>query len=145
MRRYIWMAIGLCCITACAVVLPGGALAGQSGARTTVTINDRCSFECRSAGAGATRNYVAHFYGRVSSDEAKCERGRKVILMRKGKPTEGFQAIAKTTSQRDGDWKIELDNKPGFTDYVAKVKEIRKAQLRCLGATSDRESHDPPE
>jgi len=117
-----------------------GARAGQNGIKTTVTINDQCSFDCRSIGR---RNYTVTFLGKVKSDKSKCERGRTVILLRKGKPGEGFLKIGHTKSDDQGDWEMIRTDKPGFTDYMVKVKEVRKAQLRCLAATSDKESHDP--
>ena len=92
---------------------------------TTVTINDECPFECRGVGAKTARNYEAQFFGRVRSDAPKCERRRTVSLLRKGKPGEGFQRIARTKSDPDGDWRIIRDDKPGFTDYMVKVKEVR--------------------
>ncbi len=113
------------------------ARAGQNGIKTTVTINDECPFDCR--------NYKAQFFGKVRSDESSCERRRTVVLLRKGKPGQGFLKIDQTKSDRNGNWEVVRHDKPGFTDYMVKVKEVRKALLRCLAATSDKESHDPPE
>ena len=110
------------------------ARANQNGVKTTVTINDECAFDCR--------NYTARFFGKVRADKPTCERRRKVILLRKGKPGEGFQKIGDTKSDGSGNWEMIRNDKPGFTDYMVKVKEVRKAMLRCLGATSDKESHD---
>ena len=118
--------------------LTGGVATGgektRTKVKTTVTINDECSFDCR--------NYTARFFGKVRADKPTCERRRKVILLRKGKPGEGFQKIGDTKSDASGNWEMIRIDKPGFTDYMVKVKEVRKAKLRCLAATSDKESHD---
>ena len=134
--RRIGLAVAL---AACVIAeLTGGVAPGgektKTKVKTTVTINDECSFDCR--------NYTARFFGKVRADESSCERRRKVILLRKGEPGEGFQKIGDTRSDRSGNWEMIRNDKPGFTDYMVKVKEVRKAQLRCLGATSDKESHD---
>jgi hypothetical protein len=134
--------IALGCVVLAQGVWVAGASAGVQKVDTRVTIKDECSFACRTP--ATQRNYTVTFFGKVKSDESPCVAKRKVSLLRKGKPGEGFLKIDSTKSDGDGDWEIIRSDKPGFTQYMVKVKEVRKATLRCLGAKSDKESHDPP-
>lgn len=107
---------------------------------TEVTINDRCSFDCRAA--LPRRNYTVDFFGKVRSEAPQCERRRQVRLYRRASSGPGYELIGKTESNGDGDWKITRTDKPGFTNYLVKTKAVRKGNTHCLRATSDKESHE---
>jgi hypothetical protein len=136
------------------VALTASAGAGEvERVETKVTIKDRClefngtepAFECRTA--ARQRNYDARFSGRVKSDEAKCERGRKVkvILVEPHVPDRGDETgpIGTTRSDENGRW-VFTEDKPGFGKYRAKATKKRKGDVICKADKSKRIDHDPP-
>ena len=107
---------------------------------TEITINDRCSFDCRAT--SARRNYTFDFYGKVKSRAPRCERRREVKLYRRAASGPGFELIGETESDGDGNWEMTRTDKPGFTKYLVKTTAENKGNKLCERATSDKESHD---